>query len=80
MHAIRSALLRQEGEGLKGTLEPDVVLHAGDPLRGVNFTQRPDWRTYPAGHRYAGESQGDIYKEAFGDIVHLIGPRSEFVW
>jgi len=86
----KAALLRQGGEELKGTLEPDVVLHAGDPLRVeavfdfkfrcVNFTKRPDWRTYPSGHRYAGESQGDIYEEAFGNIVELVGPRSEFSW
>ncbi|ATB29368.1 hypothetical protein [Melittangium boletus] len=86
----KAALLRQGGEGLKGTLEPDVVLHAGDPLRVeavfdfkfrcVNFTKSPDWRTYPSGHTYAGRNQGDVYQEAFGPRVDLIGPRSEWSW
>jgi hypothetical protein len=83
-------LLRQGGEQLKGTLEPDVVIHTGDPLqvlavydfkfRCVNFDQEPGWRTYPPGHRYAGRSQGSIYKEAFGPEVHPIGPRKGMFW
>ncbi|WP_257451432.1 hypothetical protein [Archangium lipolyticum] len=86
----KEALLRQGGEALKGTLEPDVVIHTGDPLqvravydfkfRCVNFDERPRWRTYPPGHRYAGRSQGDIYKEAFGPEVELIGPRKGAFW
>ncbi len=86
----KAALLRQGGEGLKGTLEPDVVIHTGNPLlvravfdfkfRCVDFGKEPDWRRYPAGHRYAGESQGKIYKEAFGDVVELIGPRKGVFW
>jgi hypothetical protein len=86
----KEALLRQGGEGLKGTLEPDVVIHTGDPLqvqavfdfkfRCVNFDELPQWRRYPAGHRYAGEFQGAIYKEAFGQVVYLIGPRAGVFW
>ncbi len=86
----KEALLRRGGEALKGTLEPDVVIHSGDPLqvqavydfkfRCVKFDQPPEWRRYPQGHRYAGESQGDIYKEAFGPEVHLIGPRKGIFW
>jgi hypothetical protein len=83
--AEKDALLRQGGEALKGTLEPDVVIHDGDPLqvravydfkfKCVNFDEYPEWRRYPPGHRYEGELQGDIYKEAFGPEVHPIGPR-----
>jgi hypothetical protein len=86
----KAALLRQGGEGLKGTLEPDVVIHTGNPLqvqavfdfkfRCVNFDLEPEWREYPPGHRYAGESQGDIYKEAFGEVVELIGPLKGVSW
>lgn len=82
----KAALLRQGGEGLKGTLEPDVVIHSGDPLqiqvvfdfkfRCVNFDEAPKWREYPEGHHYAGFSQGRIYREAFGEHVELIGPRT----
>lgn len=86
----KEALLRQGGEELKGTLEPDVVIHTGDPLHVlavydfkfpcVNFDKGPKWRTYPPGHRYAGELQGKIYEEAFGPEVHLIGPREGVYW
>lgn len=86
----KAALLRQGGEGLRGTLEPDVVIHTGSPLlvravfdfkfRCVDFDKEPEWREYPPGHRYAGESQGDIYREAFGDVVELIGPRKGVFW
>jgi len=82
----KAALLRKGGEELKGTLEPDVVIHTGDPLqvqavydfkfRCVEFEKPPKWRDYPEGHRYEGKSQGDIYKEAFGPAeVEIIGPR-----
>jgi len=50
----KAALLRKGGEELKGTLEPDVVIHTGDPLqvqavydfkfRCVNFEKPPKWR------------------------------------
>ncbi|MFE8603260.1 hypothetical protein [Archangium violaceum] len=83
-------LLRQGGEELKGTLEPDVVIHMGDPLlvlpvydfkfRCVSFEKGPEWRRYPVGHRYAGRLQGAIYREAFGPEVHLIGPRKGMFW
>lgn len=86
----KAELLRQGGEELKGTLEPDVVIHTGDPLqvlavydfkfRCVNFDQEPGWRTYPEGHRYEGETQGKLYKEAFGPEVHPIGPRKGVFW
>ncbi len=86
----KAALLKKGGEDLKGTLEPDVVIHTGDPLqvlavydfkfRCVNFYEQPEWRRYPPGHRYAGELQGTIYEEAFGTVVELIGPRKGVFW
>jgi hypothetical protein len=87
----KAALLRKGGEELKGTLEPDVVIHTGDPLQVqavydfkfscVNFDQNPKWRRYPPGHRYAGESQGSIYEEAFRPAtVEIIGPRKGVFW
>ncbi|REG15372.1 hypothetical protein ATI61_12648 [Archangium gephyra] len=86
----KAELLRQGGEELKGTLEPDVVIHTGDPLqvlvvydfkfRCVGFEKNPEWRRYPVGHRYAGQLQGDIYRQAFGPEVHLIGPRKGMFW
>lgn len=86
----KAELLRQGGEELKGTLEPDVVIHTGEPLqvravfdfkfRCVDFDKKPDWRRYPAGHRYAGELQGTIYREAFGPEVELIGSGKGVFW
>jgi hypothetical protein len=86
----KAALLHQGGKGLKGTLEPDVVIHTGDPLqvqavydfkfRCVKFDAPPRWNRYPPEHRYAGERQGDIYEEAFGKVIELIGPRKGVFW
>jgi len=87
----KAALLRKGGEELKGTLEPDVVIHTGDPLqvqavydfkfRCMDFDLAPEWRRYPPGHRYAGRLQGDIYKDAFRPAqVEIIGPRKGILW
>ncbi|RKH46609.1 hypothetical protein [Corallococcus llansteffanensis] len=69
-------ILRQGRMGeLKGSLVPDVVLHAGHPdqvqavydfkFPCVDITRWPDWRRYPSGHPYAGYGQDEIYREAF---------------
>lgn len=80
------ALLRAgRASELLGTLVPDVVLHAGDPLHiqavydfkfpCVNTDTFQDWRRYPKGHPYAYESQGELYFEAFGVPPHPVLPR-----
>jgi hypothetical protein len=81
----KDALLRQGGEALKGTLEPDVVIHSGDPLqvqavydfkfRCVNTDGRPGWRSYPEGHPHAGRSQGQMYRDALGPEPQIVTPR-----
>jgi hypothetical protein len=86
----KAELLRQGGEQLKGTLEPDVVIHTGDPLqvlavydfkfRCVDFDKPPRWREYPPGHLYERRTQGAIYREAFGPDVELIGPGEGVFW
>ena len=73
------------GSELRGTLRPDVVLHTGDPLRVlavfdfkfpcVNAGGPPRWNTYPRGHAYHGETQGNLYKEALGPVPRRIVPR-----
>jgi hypothetical protein len=73
------------GSELRGTLRPDVVLHTGDPLQVqavfdfkfpcVNSGGPPRWNTYPRGHAYDGETQGDLYKEALGPEPRRIVPR-----
>jgi hypothetical protein len=82
--AQEQALLRTGGEGLVGTLVPDVVIHLGNPLQvldlydlkfpcpGTNF---PDWRRYPDGHPDEGSHQGQVYKHALGAEPARVAPR-----
>jgi hypothetical protein len=78
------ALLRAGGEGLLGTLVPDVVLHTGNlvevvdvydlkfPCPGTNF---PEWRPFPKGHPYHLSNQGEMYHKAFGVNPARVAPR-----
>jgi hypothetical protein len=69
---------------LAGSLKPDVVIHAGDPLKPeaiydfkfpcVNTDEPPAWSRYSDGP-YQGSDQGRIYKEAFGPNVSRVVPR-----
>jgi hypothetical protein len=74
----RRELLRQgRSHELKGTLVPDVVIHSGDPLQvravyDFKFpclpTHPPKWGVYDEeGHPYRDRTQGDVYKEVFGE-------------
>jgi hypothetical protein len=60
---------------LRGTLEPDLVIHSGDPTqaRFVYDFKFPckqgtpaTWRIYPREHPYRDSTQGEMYREAFG--------------
>jgi hypothetical protein len=80
-------LLEETGNGgeLMGTLQPDVVIHPGNPLMVqavydfkfpcANTDKRPEWRKYPNGHPYAGMRQGNLYKNALGTTPHMVVPR-----
>ncbi len=68
-------LLRQgRGAELRGTLEPDIVIHEGKPHQVqavydykfpcVNTDDWVSWRRYPSGHAHAGNNQGELYQEA----------------
>jgi hypothetical protein len=79
-------LLRQgRGEELRGTLEPDLVIHE-ENLRRIqsvydfkfpcmNTDRRLPWREYPEGHPYGGRNQGDLYKDALGPVPKRVQPR-----
>jgi hypothetical protein len=79
--------LEQSGNGgeLLGSLKPDVVLHAGDPLMVqviydfkfpcVDIGRMPDWQDYPPGHPYQGRSQGKMYEEVFSPDVFRVAPH-----
>jgi hypothetical protein len=68
-------LLRQgRGEELRGTLEPDIVIHEEDPRRVQdvydykfpckNTDRQSPWREYPEGHPSGGRDQGALYLKA----------------
>ncbi|HYO64529.1 MAG TPA: hypothetical protein VEU33_00495, partial [Archangium sp.] len=90
----RERLVRQGREKeLEGTLEPDVVIHTGDPLKvwavyDFKFpcpeTNPPFWRKYPKGHPYQGRTQGEMYQRALGRspsrVTPLDGVIREPIW
>jgi hypothetical protein len=77
-------LSRGRGSELRGTLVPDVVIHAGNPLRAeevydfkfpcVDPESRPPWRRYPPGHPHQDLSQGAVYKDALGREPRRVVP------
>ncbi|MCY1076194.1 hypothetical protein [Archangium lansingense] len=80
----REKLVRQGREKeLEGTLEPDVVIHPGDPLKAwavYDFkfpcpeTNPPTWSKYPKGHPYQGRTQGEMYRRALGPSPSRVTP------
>jgi hypothetical protein len=83
-------LLRQgRGAELRGTIEPDFVIHEGQPHRVqdvydfkfpcVNTSQRIPWRSYPRGHAHEGSNQGAVYREALGVEPALVQPHLRIV-
>lgn len=78
------ALLRAGGEGLFGTIEPDVVIHTGNlaevldvydlkfPCPGTNAAQ---WNRYPKGHPQEHLNQGELYETAFRANPARVSPR-----
>ena len=82
------ALRRAGGEGLLGTLVPDVVLHRGTPLEVLKVydlkfpcpsTNHPEWHSFPKNHPYEGLNQGQMYERAFGVNPARVSPRSGIV-
>jgi hypothetical protein len=79
-----AALLRAGGQGLIGTLVPDVVIHTGSLLEILEVydlkfpcpgTNNADWYAYPQGHLYQGQTQGQMYQQAFGGDPARVAPR-----
>jgi len=72
---VKKLLDQGKGVELRGTLEPDVVIHIeGSPHQVqavydykfpcVNTDRQSQWREYPEGSAHAGRSQEDVYSEA----------------
>jgi hypothetical protein len=72
--AVNELLRKGRGAELKGTLEPDIVIHTGAPHQVqavydykfpcVNTDEWSSWRKYPTGRAHGGRDQGDLYKAA----------------
>ncbi|RYZ11583.1 MAG: hypothetical protein EOO70_09645 [Myxococcaceae bacterium] len=72
-------------EELRGTIKPDLVLHADRNLLRAALildfkfpcpeTNPPRWTPYGDSSPYAGKNQGEVYKAALGGEVLLISPR-----
>jgi hypothetical protein len=80
-------LLEETGNGgeLLGSLQPDVVIHEGDPLMVqevydfkfpcVNTDDIPPWTRYPRGHPHAGLDQGKMYGRVLAENPARVAPR-----
>jgi hypothetical protein len=74
-------LLREnQGQDLKGTLVPDVVIHSGEPLKARRVydfkfpclrENPPRWGIYEKGHPYQDMTQGMVYQEVFGSAIRV---------
>ncbi|NOK20325.1 hypothetical protein HMI50_25215 [Corallococcus carmarthensis] len=82
----KEAKLIAEGctEELRGTIKPDLVLHADRNLMKAAVTldfkfpcpdtNLPKWTPYGPSSPYFGKDQGEIYKAALGGPAMLISP------
>jgi hypothetical protein len=72
--AVKELLSQGRGAELRGTLEPDIVIHSAAPHQVqatydykfpcVNTDKRSEWRRYPAGRKDAVRDQGQLYEKA----------------
>jgi hypothetical protein len=78
------ALLRNGGDGLIGTIVPDIVIHTGKPAEVLDVldlkfpcpgTNEPTWSRYPDGHPFEKLNQGQVYEKAFGVNPARVSPR-----
>jgi hypothetical protein len=69
---------------LRGTLEPDIVLHKGDALKAeavydfkfpcADLDRPPEWRSYPPGHPHHRLSQDKMYKKFLNVTPKRVAP------
>ncbi|HEX8703616.1 MAG TPA: hypothetical protein VF815_32570 [Myxococcaceae bacterium] len=82
---VQELLNKGRGAELRGTLEPDVVIHAGQPHQVqavrdykfpcVNTDEWSSWREYPEGHVHAGINQQRLYHDALQVKPLMVQPR-----
>lgn len=83
--AVEELLRQGRSAELRGTLEPDVVIHAGKPHQVqaiydykfpcVNTGNRSPWRQYRKGQVHAEYNQRDLYWEALKVEPAMIQPH-----
>jgi hypothetical protein len=72
---VKQLLDQGKGAELRGTLEPDIVIHVKDAPHQVqavydykfpcvNSSNQSPWRDYPEGTAHAGNNQGQLYMDA----------------
>jgi hypothetical protein len=71
---VQELLRRGRSAELRGTLEPDIVIHGGAPHQVqavrdfkfpcVNTDEWSSWREYRRGQTHSGSDQGQLYKDA----------------
>ena len=80
------ALLRAGGDGLIGTIVPDIVIHTGHLTEVLDVfdlkfpcpgTNPATWHSYPEGHPYGTMNQGQVYEKAFGINPARVSPRHD---
>ena len=82
---VKELLKQGRSAELKGTLEPDIVIHAGAPHQVqavydfkfpcVNTDQWSSWRKYPAGRADRVVDQGDLYELALKVKPRMVQPH-----
>ncbi|MCY1040145.1 hypothetical protein OV208_02340 [Corallococcus sp. bb12-1] len=80
-----SIIARGCTEELRGTIKPDLVLHADRNLLKAALTldfkfpcpedNPPQWTTYGKNSVHFGKNQGNLYHEALGGEAMLISPK-----
>ncbi|WP_244227237.1 hypothetical protein [Corallococcus aberystwythensis] len=83
----KEARMLAEGctDELRGTIKPDLVLHADRDLLKSALTldfkfpcpedNRPQWTEYGESSPYVGRTQEQVYEEALGGDALLVSPR-----
>lgn len=81
---VQALLEAGRGAELRGSMEPDIVIHMGNPLQiqavfdfkfpCVNGVRTP-WRQYPEDHPYGGLTQKELYMKFLSKNVFRVLPR-----
>jgi hypothetical protein len=81
---VQALLSQGRSAELKGTIEPDIVIHEGQPHRVqdvydykfpcVNTDKPSSWRRFPENSPHKGTTQGELYERALGGTPARVQP------